>query len=325
MARYPRHEGYIGLAKQAAQGTGVAPAYFVKWDGESGLTPEMGFNKHRLGGDGLYPSLAYKTQHKPDGQFELLAQPDIAGFLLAMLLGADALTGTGPYTHTITRGARTAQPWVTVERSVAGVLIDRIIDGRIKSVVLSGVPGQPIKLAVTFLGITSAKQGSAASPSYETETPFFFWDGTYTIDTAQTAKVTRFQIEMLNRFAENEFTSDLVRSDLPLLDMDIKASWGMKFEEIDPFAKTYFGSAAGAAPSKTMPDGSLTIAQEYGTGAAQRKLQIAIPLLKSTAAKVELAADDENSQEYACEGEAVKGTGNFVTATVINNKATAYV
>lgn len=326
MARFARNDGYIGLAKQAAKGTGIAPAYFVKWDGGPKMTPDMDVEKLQEGGDGQYPGIMLKKKHKPDGSFDLFARPDIAGFLFAMLLGADTIAGTGPYTHTIIASAPASLPWVTVERSVAGQLIDRIIDSRIKEIKVSGEAGQPVKLAVSYLGTTEAKQATPATVTLETDDPFMFWQGTYTLDTADVSGVIpAFEITLSNIFDEDDFANAITRADIPLIRRDIKGSFRVKFENADRFAKTYFGDTSGTAPATALTTGNITIDLNYGTGAGARELKIDLQKIYHTAAKVELASKEETSQEYDCEFEGSKGTGDLVTVTAKNAKATSYV
>lgn len=313
---YPKRVGYIGLAKQASKGTGVEPAKFVRWEGGTKMTPVQQFTPYREGGDGYYPGVTLKESHAPDGQFALLARPDLAAYLFAMLLGADSVAGaSAPYTHTITPHADTI-PWVTIERSIAGQIIERIVDCKIKSIVVEGEAGKPIKLTVDFVGITPSIGGSAASASYETDMPFVFYQATLTLDGGAVTTINKFKITVSNILDEQDFTNAITRADIPLLGRDVSLEFEMVMEATTQYAAVYYGGATAVATA--IDEGSFIVDLQYGSAAALRELKIEVPALYHTEAPVELDTADDK-QVYSCKAHAKKASASeLITVTVKN-------
>lgn len=324
MPRYPR-TGYIGIGKQSAKGTAVAPTHFVRYTDNTGMSPEQEVETVRFGGgDDAYATFAYKARFTPDGEFATFARPDIAGLLFTLLLGQDAVSGTGPYTHTITPSTREALPWCSIEQSIAGVVRRRIQDCRIQQITVSGEAGQPIVLEVTYLGTTEAEV-TASSESYEVDDPFLFWQGTYTLDGVDvTGAITQFELTISNVFDDEDQTADIVRADIPLIHREIEGSITVKFEDASWWKKAFYGGPSGTAPDKNVYRGSINITQSYGSGADQRGLTINVPTIGLVRSVAELDPGSTNSQEYEISFVGLKGTSDFVTVTVVNGVPTAY-
>jgi hypothetical protein len=314
--------GYIGLAKQASKGTGVVPSKFVKWTGETGMSPSLSYTMHWEGGMGLDPGVALKEAQKYDGQFSCFARPDIAGFLFAMLLGVDTVLGSAdPYTHTITPHA-SAIPWVTVERYVEGLtLIERIQDCRLQQIELSGEAGKPVQMAVSFRGITATIQSTPGTPTYETSMPFVFFNGTYKVDAQTTALIREFRLTFVNELGEDVFTTDVVRADIPLLARKVTGQFTLYLESKDHYQKVFYGG--GTSVPKALAEGSLEIDLQYQEDTKTRQLKVSVPALYHVNAPVELSAEP-GLLAVQCSVEAKKGTNPLVTVTVQNATATSY-
>lgn len=480
MTRYARNDGYIGLARQSAKGTGVAPTHFLKWSGAASMTPQQDFQRLNEGGDSQYPGITIKQLHKPDGSFSLFARPKAAALLFGLLLGKQVSTGaaksggasttlasrlekglkylhvaattdfaigdvvqvgasdeeelrtisavhtaaasgsttlTGahaagttdltvgdstnfvqddyltigsgatlevhkvasvadgthitlvdglvnaqsdgatitevtnilevsaavvrahaaaaavvekqtPYTHVFTPCDPVYMPWASLERSLGALLVNRFTDVRIKQIEVSGEAGQPVTLAVSYLGIDEERQTSAQTATFETEDPWIFWQGTYTVDgTDLTAKVTSFRLRLINVFDEVDQTDDIIRADALLIRRDVEVQWEMKFDAISRYAETYLGSATGTDPASDIKEssGTLSIDLSYSSGADLRQLKVEIPNVYHTVASVELDANATESQAYACEGHARKVSGaELVEVTIQNGEVARY-
>jgi len=329
--RYARNDGYLGLALQSAFGTAAtASTHFIKYSGAPTNTPSQDFTRYNEGGDGQYPGIAVKHLHRPDGSFELFARPKVSGLLFGLLLGDHAKTGeTAPFTHTIVPCDDPADlPWATIERSVAGVLVNRISDARIQRITVTGEAGQPITLNVAYLGINEGREETAQEATYEANDPFIFWQGTYTVDGSDiSSKVNRFSLEISNIFAETDQTHEHIRAYLPLIRRDISLSWNMKFNALAQYAKTYLGGATGTTASDLIAksSGAFIVDLAYGETTGARGLKIEIPAIYMTAAPVELDPGSNDSQEYACEGFARKASeSELVTVTVKNDEDEDY-
>lgn len=319
----PRRLGYLGLGKQVAKGTAIAPTKFVKWSGTTQMTPEQPSTMYQEGGDGFLPATMLKEQHKPDGNFQFLARPDLTAMVLAFWAGTDTVTGVGPYTHTL--ALNDTLPWASIERSLNAVLIDRKVDCRIKSVKVEGEAGKPLMVTVEYLGISEDASVSAATASYETDSPWVFYQGTYTKDgSGVSAYVTRFALTLVNVFDENYFSNAVTRQDIPLVGRTAELEAEIVMEDSAAIYKdTYLGG--GTAAGKAMDTGSFAISLTYGSGAAARTLSLTVNSLYYTEAPLELA-DNEEVHKYAIKAQGRKASGSdFLTASVINGTSAAYV
>lgn len=323
-----RKLGYIGLGKQTAKGTGVAPSKFVRFQGDTTFTPAMAFTQHWEGGMGLDPGVALKESQRYDVSFTVFARPDTAGFLFAWALGVDQVTGTAdPYTHVITPHATTI-PWLSVERYVEGLganaLVERIIDCRIQQIEVTGENRQPVRMAVNIRGRTAELQPTAGTPTLEEAMPFVFSQGTYTVDAVDvSAKCTAFRITLVNELEEDFFTNDVVRADLPLNARRVEVGFTLAFDDADHYKKVFYGG--GTSIPKVLAEGSLTVDLQYNEGAATRQLKIEIPSLYHTNAPIEISAEP-GVLLAECTAVAKKTSADpIIKVTVQNATMTAYV
>lgn len=318
-----RKLGYIGLAKQQTKGAPEPPAKFVKWTGETTMTPTIAYTQYNEGGMGLDPGVAMKESQKYDMSFTCFARPDIAGFLFAMLLGVDEVMGAeDPYTHTITPHETTI-PWLTVERHVQGIgLVERIIDCRVQQIEISGESLKPITMAVALRGIDGKIEAAPGTPTYETSMPFVFFNGTYTVDGAAINTIQNFRLTFTNELAEDLFATKTTRVDLPILARRISGQFTMLLENADHYKKVFYGTDG--IPAKTLAEGSLDIDLLYQENTKDRELKITIPVVYHVNAPVELNADP-GELAVQCSIEAKKGTEPLVTVVAKNATATSYV
>lgn len=326
MPRYPR-TGYIGVGKQAAKGMAAAPTHFVPYTDATNMSPEQEVERVRFGaGAGAeFPSFAYKSAFRPDGEFATFARPDITALLFALLLGSDTVSGVGPYAHTIKPSDPGDLPWCSIEQSIAGVVRRRIQDCRIQQITVRGEAGQPIVLEVAYLGITEAEVAEATVESYEADDPFMFWQGVYRLDGVDVSgAITQFEITVSNVLDDADQAADIVRADIPLMQRDLEGSVTVKFEDAGWFKRAFYGGPAGTAPAPDVYKGAIHISQTYGSGADLRSLAIDIPSVGLIRSVVELDPSSNDSQEYQISFGGIKGADDFITVTVTNGKQTAY-
>lgn len=309
--------GYLGIAKQTAKGTGVAPTKFIRLSAAEFIEQvQETMDVRSLSGDEELETILKKF-HRPDGSFQTLARPDAGAFLLAMILGADSVSGTeSPYTHTITRA--NTLPWLTIERKLESA--ERIIDCKLNQITISGESGNPVLLDVSFMGTDSSIE-SAATPSYETNDPFMFYQGTYTLDGGAVTTVNSFSI-VISRNLEEVFTTGYIRNDFVETLFNIDVSLRLKFEDDTLYKNILYGG--GTSPSNVLDDGSLVIDLTYGSGADLKEFKIELPQLKHLSAAKHL--DPDSKAVYLdVSSRAVKGASEIITVTVKNEISGAYV
>ncbi|MHB1334521.1 MAG: phage tail tube protein [Candidatus Humimicrobiaceae bacterium] len=317
MTGYLSNDGYLGIAKQASKGTAVAPSKFLRLAAAENVEHSQELLESYSLNSGRELDVMYKTAHKIDGGFQTFARPDMAAFLIAMALGADTISGAAvPYTHVLKKAATI--PWVTIERKL--VSPERIKDCKINQIVISGNSGQPVLIDVSFLG-TDATIESAATATYETEVPFMFYNGVYTLDGGAITNIPSFTITINNNL-EDIFTTDYKRNDMLEGKFTIDAAFRLKMESDTQFLAAYYGGST--ALVNTIDDGSLIIDLSYGTSTALRGLKIELPALKHITVKKNL--DPEPKAVYIdITSKAIKSAGEIITVTAKNSVTTAYI
>lgn len=319
---YSTHDGYLGVAKQAAKGTAVAPSTFAKYR-DKPIGPTFDMESYREGGDGRDFAYGVKTFHKHDGSFMVLARPKIIGILLHALLGADAVSGLeAPYTHVLTPAD--TLPWLTIETGevkTSNLIIERIQDCKINSCKISGRAGKPVEISFDFLGIQAVKEAAAATPSYESDDPFVFYQGTYNVDSGATTLITEFDITINNGVAGDIQTVEVHRDDMVALGREVLIDFKLKLADATRYANIHYGG--GTAVSDDLYEGDLTIALAYGSGADERGLTIEIPKFYYSASEIPRGAEPEVIY-HSCHGKAHKGASDIATITLKNDVSTDY-
>ena len=319
---YSTHDGYLGVGKQSAKGTAIAPTDYIRYR-DKNINPEIESEFYHEGGYGRDVAYGLKTMHKHDGSFSLLARPKQVGLLMHALLGADSMTGTAtPYHHTITPDDTI--DWYTFETGevkTSNLVIERIQDCKVNSIKISGEAGKPVTLDVDFLGIQAVKQAAASSPSYESNDPFRFYEGTFTVDSSATTYITKFDITINNNVAGDIQTVEVHRDDMVALSREITVDFTLKLTDATQYAAIMYGGST--AVSDDLDEGDFTIDLNYGTGATARQFKIEIPKLYYIAAEMPRGADPEVIY-LSCSGRAVKGASNIITCVVQNDASTDY-
>src|SRR5258708_1853591 len=106
---------YVGWAKQAAWGTGLAPTNFWIWRDGSDANPTARVQVEREGGGTGFGSLTYKEHQTGALKIIEYARPIVVGCALQSLLG----TGSDAYTATVntTLGAQATAGATTITSS----------------------------------------------------------------------------------------------------------------------------------------------------------------------------------------------------------------
>lgn len=117
---------FAGLSKESAWGTAVAPATFYpsknpKVDTVFTDILDDGYRSNASKDQGYYQGEGHSEIDLPD----IKMYPDDAVHFLMAMLGADAVTGAGPYTHTITLLNTALPPSYTVAKYDAAVATAR--------------------------------------------------------------------------------------------------------------------------------------------------------------------------------------------------------
>lgn len=335
MAYYPSNQGYIGIGSQGTQKTTAATIQsFVKY-----ITDESGPNFETLtlreGGDGQWDTTSVKTIHTQNISFSCYARPETAANLYAALLGDDTVTNvtSTPSYHTIIPKSFVVttpeQEWLTVERMLVGTTISRVermINVKLSAITLEAEAGQPVQMSVEGSGLNVALRTTASTPSYETDNPFSFYNGTYYINNGTSYTTTSFDIKSFNialRAINDEElqTVALTRQDIINHRFEAEVTLGINYTDYTLYAKANYNAAT--TPSSSFSDGSVRIDLDYGTGINQRKLRMTIPKVRLQPINIPLNAEVATLEQTMAGMGFKQATTALVTVLAYNSITTS--
>jgi len=316
MSGFRSSDGYVGFAVQTAKASGATPTTFIRLSSEEAMKQTQEVQEIRsLNADREIDAIL-KTGHSPGGSFETYLRPGNGTELLAYALGSDTVSaGTGVYTHTIIKA--NVIPWISIERQLDSV--ERFIDCKIDQAVITGNTGQVVTLGINYLACDSAIQASATSDSYQTDEPFIFHDGTYTLDSGAITTISAFTITINNNL-KKILTTSYKPNDLLEGEFDVEVAFTLKFEADESlYAAVLFGGST--ALVDTLDSGDFTVALAYGSGTSQRSLTFSIPALKHL--DIEKHLDPvTKAVTLNVRSKAVKSASAIITITGINTIST---
>ena len=334
--RIPQNLFYVGMEEQVDKDTSIAPAFFPEYfDGSIDFTPEIGYEHYRPAG-GQFNNLELIQNLAFTQSFSVIATPKIAHFLLAHTLGKDTLTGSeDPYTHTIEYSERKNMPYASLEVSAGydaeqtDPIIARFVGARIASLTISGESGMPIMINPEFEALNIEKIANEATESYETDKPYLFYNGTYTLDSGEITTITNFELALTNIIDTDDYTNEVTREDLPVIAREGTLNFTIKFNEGSRFWDTYMATGH-AGVIKHLKGGDFNLLfenEETADTTGYRSLDIDIPNLDHVSASVSPGTGDD-TLSYECEAiirQDRERNDDFVKVIGKDGNATAYV
>lgn len=320
---YMSFDGYFGLGRQASQGSGVQPSFFVRYQ-TAKINEENLIKEFQEGGFGRQGHFVEKVGHNVGAELEAFLRGDLAGWLFTMALGSDTVSGTSaPYTHTITPS--NLQWWSIEVAEINNTLVRRIIDAKANSLEISGKAEELISIKLEAMGLDLDASVSAATESYNDEGVFKFVHGSFTTMGGANEEINEFSVSINNNL-ELYRASGLTARQLLEKQLTCELSFTFKTTQDDEYRRVYYGGASGTQPSEVMEGGQVILTFNNGlTGADEREVKITFPYVKySTLELTGLNADGEFLM-YSASAIPVKTSGNhLITVEIKNAEANAY-
>lgn len=273
------YDGYVGLCKQAAKGTPIAPTTFLQLVEPAKFDEKQEVDIYPELGGGPYNASAHKKLHTVNPSIAMHVRPSSSAKLFHLFLGADAKSGAAiPYTHLLTP----ARPllYLSLERGLKTDLdITRVQDCKVDKITITGKGGDKLKMAVDFMGIKPVDQAACATDTYETDRAFAFQDGAFNVfGTAAFARIDGFTLELANNC---EGGSELQTTEVwPFDILEQKLTGKLSFEIIYDTADTYFKDimrGGGTAVVETLDTDGFTADFTYGAAGTLREFMFVIP------------------------------------------------
>ena len=240
----------IGIALQTAKDVTVAnPQYMLDVTG-SDLGPQPETERRSETGLGVDVGAQFVRVLGAGGSANVLLRPSTAPLLFYGLLGTKAVTGADPYTHTLT--AASTKPFFTVWRSLGGQLWEVFRNCHLTGGNLSWGAGGDLSLdlsvtGLSFTRLTSAPTGGTYSA---TEAPFRVPGVVYTVDGGPRANISEGNVN-IDWPSTPIQTTAITNSYLEPGSREITASWTEVWENVQNYAKIYYGSTTGTVAAET--------------------------------------------------------------------------
>ena len=328
---------YLGFARQITKGTAVVPAFFATYVGAVSFAHNPNLREIREAGGGLVPARQVKDFIAPGITFGAPMRPDLFGAVAAFFLGADTISGAGPFDHALL--PVDGRELVTFERNIADDIVERIVDGVLTQLTLSYQKrdsGPELMFAAVAEGITEVDEAAPTAETYETERPFLRSDCTWLVDTGgqnlTPTNVEACTIDIIKEFDATILADSITRSDIVPLRYAISIELIQLFESTDEaltYRLTHYYDGAtqtpGTTPGEIVYPGDLAITAGYDTGADEREIVVTVPNIDW--GEAELSENDPEGSEavrITRRGIAVVAT-NPITIDVKNNNAVQYI
>jgi hypothetical protein len=189
----------ISFAVQSAKGTAAASPTYKCYLAGGGLVASRSVGLLDTLDSSGFPTRADYAARYVTGEITIFARPQPLGVLLYAALGAKAVTGAGPFTHTFTASA--TRPWLTFWQQVGnGTLIEQFVDCRIARLVIASAAGDLVRVTASIVGQV-AKWRTANPGTTVTTTEAFahrHGSGLLTVDSVVTAGVREITVDIDN-------------------------------------------------------------------------------------------------------------------------------
>jgi hypothetical protein len=198
----PGYANIMALAKQSAQGTANPisttnltnnTGYWLRWLQGSKVRPSSDMQQEWEGDGSRGQSLNFKKGQWGTGKLITYCRPRNAAMIFTAFSGSgsDAHSGSSaPYTHAITPVLTSAAyDYYTLRHSIgkgSSTVTTQVVDAVCHQIVVTaGAQNPPLKLDTDWTGLTNTQTvGSVTAASMETEGPFYWFNGTWTLASA---------------------------------------------------------------------------------------------------------------------------------------------
>ena len=293
----------FGLAKQTAKGTAAtSPTYVIGLAGGSVYDAEISENELNTTWSDRLLAGHERIETIPGQEADFIVTPKMIGLILFAALGADAVTGTGPYVHTLTPS--NTIPWMTVFGSY-GTDKATIADAKIDSVELSWDKSGAVKGKLKSMGrtLTFASTWTGGTAEGVVGNTFSGNGGVFTV-AGTTARVVSGSIKIENGLAAvtaaysttpDEIVEAMVKCDVSLTIVP---------DDLTLFRTTVTGSSSGTTAQSAPQYGAVDLKFLNGTNsleftASQTKYAVKMPDVDPAGGAAEVAFEGSVAQSFA--------------------------
>jgi hypothetical protein len=314
---------WLMAQKQTTQGTpattAVATTQKVPFSGGS-IGPARATDTLSETDSSRDQGVTYASAGGVEGSPEFYVRDAPIGFWLFAALGADAVTGTTNFSHTITTA--NTLPYITVWRNIADTLWERYVDCKVSTLTIGAEAGAPLTATAGIQGLSPTRL--TTDPSVTPAIPlasgpvYTFNDATVTLSGGVTALVRSFELTIENNITRQQ-TDDFVPYDVVEGTRTISLSFDLIFSTLTEYNQFHYGGAAGTSQSSTLYTTSALFSFSKG---ANNSIAFNLPNIAYDEFPVE---PDPGGDPIVASVRATAQrpvSGSIITATVANQVAT---
>lgn len=255
----------LAFAKQSAKGAAAAA--------------NTGY-KLKLTGGALEPNRQFLTLQETDatrqqgstvvvgaqvqGTPEWYIRPEEFGLIAYAALGANADSGTGPYTHTATPAQR--PPYLTAWRNIGGgTIIDKYLDNTVGSIELSGGASQALSCKTDVMGLGVLLGTTDNTQPVVTGHVFTYPECVVTLAGSAPGTVEQWTITANNNAEFIQGDGSLTPYDVVFGRLEVSGSYTYLLQSDADYRKFHTGSSVGTAFTTTLDTESVNITSTAGT------------------------------------------------------------
>jgi hypothetical protein len=258
----------------------------------------------------------FKVTSGVEGSPEVGVRDKNIGLILLGVLGADAVTGTGPnYTHVLTPS--NTLPYMTFWKGLSSTLYERYQDCQIGSATFSAEAGGVLTCAMGIQGLVPKRLtvDPMTTPAIPMDSGalYNYNEVSVTLGGGATSLIRSFELTIENNVTRQQ-TDDIVPYDVVPGIREVTLSFDMIFETLDEYNKFHYGGAAGTDPVPTIATTSATFTFSKG---ANNEIAFNLPSIAYT----ELSPEPDPGGDpivVSVAATAVRSGSPVVTATVKN-------
>lgn len=328
MAGLKGNIGWIMAMKQVSAGTLVTPA--IPTGSANGAYKQAlaggGFGVARSIGQlaetdsSRDQGVSFVQAISSTGAPSFYVRDDSLGFWLQAALGADAVTGTTNFTHTITPS--NTLPYLSLWRDVSDTLWEAFLDCKVSSIVITGAAGNPMTAAVTLQGRTPTRL--TTDPSLSPAIPlsngyaYNYNDMNVTLAGGATALVSGFTLTIDNNVTQQQ-TDAATTLDVVEGQRTVECDFDLIFATLDEYNKFHYGSISGTTVNPAIYTTSVAFT---GANGANNGFSFTLPSIAYTDFPVDVNPNGDPIS-VAVKSVGQRNASPIVTA-VVNNQVAKY-
>lgn len=310
----------VGLAKQAARGTIAANPTFVHGLTGGGLTVGLSQEADPVTSAYLSPAGAFRDKAENGADLQTRAWQKAIGLYLLAALGNDAVTGTGPYTHTITLGS--ALNYFTVFEKKGDNSIWAVKDCKLDELGVEWDENKPLDVAAKWVGGALSFPAIFTGTVDESDTTSYFTPvgGSFKLDldsaTPAVVPVKAGSVTVKRAVDARYFSGSIEAADTWEGSCEVEVGLTVVPDDTTWWRTLLTGAAGGSAIQATPVYGSFEVTFVKGADS-----------LKLSGANVAFLADlpeadpDGGAAEMELSGIGYRAGGTPLTAVLINTQA----